>query len=86
MNQKQFETHVKRQLVKLANNMCMVCIRDKGCTSPVHGKVVMGGEPCPQAELMPSNEFMKWALKNLYGLSPEQCDMFEEKMKEHVYE
>lgn len=83
MNQKQFETHVKRQLVKLGNNMCVVCIHDKDCTLPFHGKIVMG-EPCPQAELISSHEFMKWALENLYGLSPEQRVLFEEKMKEKV--
>lgn len=86
MNQKQFEDHIKRQFVKFGSNMCVVCIHNKGCMLPLHGKVIAWGEPCLRAELIPEKEFMMWAAKNLYCMSHEQCVRFEEKMKERMYE
>ncbi len=85
MNKKKYDTHVKCQFAKFMSNMCVVCVHDKDCTLPLHGKVMAGGEPCQYAEHIPDEELMMFAVKNLYGLSPEQCAQFEKKMKEKLH-
>ena len=73
-----------KQLRNYLRNMCVTCVHNETCNSPLHGHVTPG-MMCSEAESISERALVQWAMRDLYNLSPQDEDLLMRRMSSKLY-